>query len=119
MDIINKLGIILEDFGGGTYTVREIPVWIKPKQEKEFVEEILSHIMNDKKTEKYQFLDNIAKSLACKKSVKANEYLSQNQVDYILEDLEKCSNPYTCPHGRPIIIKYSKYEIEKWFKRVQ
>ena len=38
---------------------------------------------------------------------------------YILEDLEKCSNPYTCPHGRPIIIKYSKYEIEKWFKRVQ
>ena len=117
--IINKLGIILEEFGGGTYTVREIPVWIKPKQEKEFVEEILSHIMNDKKTEKYQFLDNIAKSLACKKSVKANEYLSQNQVDYILEDLEKCSNPYTCPHGRPIIIKYSKYEIEKWFKRVQ
>lgn len=119
MDIINKLGIILEDFGGGTYTVREIPVWIKPKQEKEFVEEILSHIMNDRKTEKYQFLDNIAKSLACKKSVKANEYLSQNQVDYILEDLEKCNNPYTCPHGRPIIIKYSKYEIEKWFKRVQ
>ena len=118
MELINRLGIILEEFGSNTFTVREIPVWIKPKQEKEFVEEILTHIMNDKKTEKYQFLDNIAKSLACKKSVRGNEYLSEMQVAYILEDLEKCDNPYTCPHGRPIIVKYSKYEIEKWFKRV-
>ena len=118
MDAISKLGIKLEDFGGGTYTVREIPVWIKPKQEKEFVEEIINHIINDRKSEKHQFLDSLAKSLACKKSVRGNEYLSQMQVEYILEDLEKCSNPYTCPHGRPIIVSYSKYEIEKWFKRV-
>ena len=118
MDVISKLGIKLEDFGGGTFTIREIPVWIKPKQEKEFVEEIINHIISDRKSEKYQFLDSLAKSLACKKSVRANEYLSQMQVEYILEDLEKCSNPYTCPHGRPIIVSYSKYEIEKWFKRV-
>ncbi len=118
MDDIRRLGIKLENFGGGTYTIREIPIWIKPNQEKEFVEEIIMQIVNGRKSEKYQFLDNIAKSLACKKSVRANEYLSEMQVEYLLENLENCANPYTCPHGRPIIIKYSKYEIEKWFKRV-
>jgi len=118
MDEINRLGIKLEDFGGGTFTIREIPIWIKPSQEREFVEEIVTQIINGKKNEKYQFLDSIAKSLACKKSVKANEYLSEMQVEFLLENLENCNNPYTCPHGRPIIIKYSKYEIEKWFKRV-
>lgn len=118
MDEINRLGIVLEDFGGGTYTIRQIPSWIKPNQEKEFVEEIITNIINSKKTERYQFLDNIAKNIACKKSVRGNEYLSAMQVEFLLENLENCENPYTCPHGRPIIIKYSKYEIEKWFKRV-
>lgn len=118
MSEINRLGIVLEDFGGGTYTIRQIPSWIKPNQEKEFVEEIITNIINSKKTERYQFLDNIAKSIACKKSVRGNEYLSAMQVEFLLENLENCENPYTCPHGRPIIIKYSKYEIEKWFKRV-
>lgn len=119
MDLINKLGIELEDFGGGTYTVRKVPIWLIKGKEKEFVEEIIIHIINDKKQEKYQFLDSIAKSLACKKSVKANDYLSKIEIDYLLEDLEKCEKPFTCPHGRPVIVKFSKYEIEKWFKRVQ
>lgn len=119
MDMINKLGIELEDFGGGTYTVRKVPIWLIKGKEKEFVEEIIIHIINDKKQEKYQFLDSIAKSLACKKSVKANDYLSKLEIEYLLEDLEKCEKPFTCPHGRPVIVKFSKYEIEKWFKRVQ
>lgn len=119
METINKLGIELEDFGGGTYTVRKVPIWLIKGKEEEFVEEIIIHIINDRKQEKYQFLDSIAKSLACKKSVKANDYLSKIEIDYLLEDLEKCEKPFTCPHGRPVIIKFSKYEIEKWFKRVQ
>lgn len=119
MEMINKLGIELEDFGGGTYTVRKVPIWLIRGKEKEFVEEIIIHIISDKKQEKYQFLDSIAKSLACKKSVKANDYLSKIEIDYLLEDLEKCEKPFTCPHGRPVIVKFSKYEIEKWFKRVQ
>ena len=118
MEAINKLGIELEDFGGGTYTVRKVPIWLFRGREKEFVEEIISQILADKKQEKYQFLDSLAKSLACKKSVKANDYLSKLEIDYLLEDLEKCEKPFTCPHGRPTIVKFSKYEIEKWFKRV-
>ncbi len=119
MDKINKLGITLDDFGGGSFIVRTIPLWINQNDINNYVETIISEIINDRRQDRMEFLDNMAKSMACKRSVKANEYLSSMQIDYLLEDLVKCTNPYTCPHGRPIIIKYSKYEIEKWFKRVQ
>ena len=98
--------------------VRQIPLWIKRGFEQEYVEEIIMQIIAGRKAEKYQFLDSLAKTLACKKSVRGNEYLSEMQIEYILEDLEKCENPFTCPHGRPTIMKYSKNEVEKWFKRV-
>lgn len=119
MDVIKSLGIELEEFGGGSYVVRSVPVWMAKNNVNEYVEEIINQIINNKKENKMQFLDNMAKSLACKKSVRGNEYLSNMQIEFLLDDLVKCSNPYTCPHGRPIIVKYSKYEIEKWFKRVQ
>lgn len=118
IDEINQLGIELEDFGGNSIIVRKIPVWIIKGREREFVEEIITQIIDNKKKEKHEFLDSVAKSLACKKSVKANDYLSRMEIEYLLEDLEKCDAPFTCPHGRPVIIKFDKYEIEKWFKRV-
>ena len=89
------------------------------KDIKDYVEEIIIQVINEKKSTKEAFLDNLSKSLACKRSIKANEFLSATQISYLLEDLIKCSNPYTCPHGRPIIIKHSKYQVEKWFKRIQ
>ena len=118
IEAINKLGIILEEFGSNNYVVRTIPTWIFRGKEKEFVEEIITHIIQGKKSTKAEFLNSLAKSLACKKSIKANEYHNQVEIEYMLDDLKNTSNPYTCPHGRPIIIKFDKYEIEKWFKRV-
>ena len=114
-----KLGIILEEFGGNTFIVRNVPVWMSKSNINEYVEEIITKVINNKKSSKIEFLDGLAKSLACKRSIKGNEFASKMQIEYLLEDLAKCKNPYTCPHGRPIMIKYSKYEIEKWFKRVQ
>jgi len=117
-ETLNKLGITIEDFGGGSYLVREVPIWIKKGNEKIFVEEIITQVINNKKKEKYEFLTSLAKSLACKKSIKGNEYHNQFEIEYLLEDLRRARNPYTCPHGRPVIVKFNKYEIEKWFKRV-
>jgi len=118
MEIIKNLGIILEEFGNNSFVVRTIPVWIFRGKEKEFVEEIITQIINGKKSTKTEFLNSLAKSLACKKSIKANEYHSVTEIEYLLEDLKNTNNPFTCPHGRPIIIKFDKYEIEKWFKRI-
>ncbi len=118
MELINDLGIVLEEFGNNSFVVRRIPIWIFRGKEKEFVEEIITQIISGRKSTKIEFLNSLAKSLACKKSIKANEYHSQIEIEYILDDLKNTSNPFTCPHGRPIIIKFDKYEIEKWFKRI-
>lgn len=118
-DIINSLGIDFEEFGETTFIIRTVPLWINQSIANDYIEDVFVKVINDKKTSKIEFLDNLAKSLACKRSIKGNEYISKTQVDFLLEDLIKCSNPYTCPHGRPITIKYSKYQVEKWFKRVQ
>ena len=115
----NKLGVVLEEFGGNTFIVRSVPIWMAKNNINEYVEEIIMQVINNKRSSKLDFLDHLAKSLACKRSIKGNEFVSKLQIEYLLEDLAKCKNPFTCPHGRPIMIKYSKYEIEKWFKRVQ
>ena len=117
-EIINKLGIDFDDFGSNAIVVRQIPIWIFRGREREFVEEIITKVLYDKAQDKIDFLDSLAKSLACKKSIKANEYHSSIEIEYLLEELAKTTNPFTCPHGRPVIVNVTKDEIEKWFKRI-
>ena len=117
-DELSHLGIDLEDFGGGTFIVRSLPAWMKRGNENEYVEMVVNNVINNKKSNRLEFLDNMAKSMACKRSIKGNEYISNEEVDALLNSLVKCNNPFTCPHGRPIIVRYSKQEIEKWFRRI-
>ncbi|MFA5543021.1 MAG: DNA mismatch repair endonuclease MutL [Bacilli bacterium] len=118
IDKISKLGIKIEDFGTGSYMIREVPIWFKRGYEQEYVEEIITKIINNNKLEKIDFLKEVSKGIACKKSIKGNEYHSKLEIQYLLEDLSNAKNPYTCPHGRPVIVKFSRSEIEKWFKRI-
>ena len=67
---------------------------------------------------KDKFLDSLAKMVSCKMSVKANEHLSMEEMEKLLDDLVKCDNPYNCCHGRPSIMKFTNYELEKMFRRV-
>ncbi|MDD3382196.1 MAG: DNA mismatch repair endonuclease MutL [Bacilli bacterium] len=115
---IKELGIEIENFGSGSFLVRQIPTWIIKNQEKEFVEEILTNLIANKKNSKIQFIEFVAKSLACKESLKANTYINSTEVDFLIQRLENCDNPHTCPHGRPTIISLNQKEIEKWFKRI-
>lgn len=118
LDEIEHLGIELEEFGSNSFNIRVIPNWIFRGREKEFFDQIIDDIIHSKKTEREEFLDSLAINLACKKSIKANDKLSKEEVIALLKDLEQTKNPYTCPHGRPIIVKLNKYELEKMFKRV-
>jgi len=115
---LSKIGVIIEDFGSGTFMVREVPIWFTRGMEKEFVEEIIFMFINNKKVTKAQFFDELAATLACKRSIKANQYLDKIHIEYLMEDLGKCEKPYSCPHGRPTIIKFSENEIQRWFKRI-
>lgn len=118
LEEIKNVGVIIEDFGSGTFMVREVPIWFTKGKEKEFVEDIIFEFINNKKVNKYQFFDDLAIMLACKRSIKANQFLDKIHIEYLMEDLGRCEKPYSCPHGRPTIVKFSTNEIERWFKRI-
>ena len=65
------------------------------------------------------FRDSIAKQISCKASIKANHQLSKVEIDTLMKNLDTCSNPFTCPHGRPTIIELSLHDLEKMFERIQ
>ena len=85
------------------------------KASREIIDKIL---FEGKNFDLERFNDSISASLACHASVKANTPLSIEEMENIIEKLSKCKNPYNCAHGRPSIINYSTYELEKLFKRV-
>ena len=115
---LEEIGFKFEDFGLNTIMIREHPAWLNENYLRDAILKIIDIIITKEKFVKEKFIDKIAITLACKLSIKANEYLSHEEMQNLLDRLIKTENPYTCPHGRPTIIKYSKYELEKLFKRV-
>ena len=116
-EIINNVGIFYEEFGQNSVVIRKHPKWLNPRYITESIRKILEIIITENDFSKEKFNEKIAITLACKMSIKANDYISLEEADKLLETLLKCDNPYTCPHGRPTIINYSYYELEKLFKR--
>lgn len=113
-----KLGITCEIFGTNTIIVRSIPTWIKVEYAEIYVRDIINHMMLLNSSPKAKVMDALAKSLSCKKSIKADTLIRIDEVNTLMKNLDSCKMPYTCPHGRPTLIKFSLYEIEKMFKRV-
>lgn len=118
-EMMEALGFKVEEFGINTIVIKSHPTWLKKGFEEENIRTIVDlMITNAKNFNKDKFLDSMAKMVSCKMSVKANERLSFEEMEKLLDDLVKCDNPYNCCHGRPSIMKYSNYELEKMFKRV-
>ena len=115
---LKRLGIVFEPFGRTTIVVREIPLWIPKNLEIEFISDIINHLINNQLVSKAVMYESLAKQLSCKKSIKANSSILDIEVNELLQNLKSCKMPYTCPHGRPTLVKISTYEIEKMFKRV-
>lgn len=113
-----KFGFEIEEFGGQSLVVRSIPVWAQKLDAKLIVETILHQIILDNKVDIGKLRESIAIMMSCKGSIKANQYINDYEIKELLQSLCYCEQPYTCPHGRPIIVKITKYEIEKLFKRV-
>lgn len=119
IDVLKNVGFKVEEFGINTFRVTEHPSWLKEGYEEESIRrifELVSEIKGD--FDRVKFNEKAAIRLACKMSVKANTNIGYNEQEELLNRLFKCEFPYTCPHGRPTIIKYPIYELEKMFKRV-
>lgn len=117
-ELLEEVGIHLESFGRHSYIVRGLPLWMKNIDEKIFIDEMIQEVLNNQSVDIVAMQEHAIATLACKASVKGNTYLTTQDMQTIVDNLMRCDNPYVCPHGRPTIIFYSDYEIEKLFKRV-
>lgn len=117
--VLDELGFKIEEFGINTLVIKAHPTWLTKNFEGDNLRSIIDLVITSGKNfNKDRFLDSLAKMVSCKMSVKANEHLSFEEMDKLLKDLVKCDNPYNCCHGRPSIMRFSGYELEKMFKRV-
>ena len=121
MEIVNKnmkqlkeLGFMLESFGGNSFVIREVPDLIRDRSPREIVKEIIDTLIKEGEVNnRADLVEEIIQYMACRSAVKAEERLSPEEMDSLVSDLMKVDNPYRCPHGRPIIMRLSKRDLEK------
>ncbi len=117
-DAFAGLGFTIESFGGNEYCIREVPANLYGIGERDLFMELLDVVSQENGTLDTEVIASKIATMACKMSIKGNQRVSLMEVEHLLDELMKLENPYQCPHGRPTIIKMSKYEIDKKFKRI-
>ncbi len=117
-EIFEQIGLEIESFGGNAIIINNIPIIFSDANIKDLFYTVLDSLKDINKSKLNLEIDKIIKK-ACVKSVKAGDKLHMLEAKKLIEDLKNTQNPYTCPHGRPVIIKMTKYEIERMFERIQ
>lgn len=115
--LLEEYGFKMEEFGINTIIVRSHPSWISDEVAEECIRKVVDIIITKEAFDFDLFVWRMAATMACRMSIKANDYISYDDQLFLLDTLRKCENPFTCPHGRPTIITYTKYDLEKLFKR--
>ena len=116
-DLFEKAGFMLEEFGENTIKLYGVPEICIDLETKELFMETLDEINTVARTAKQEKEEKFIATVACKAAVKANMALTEEEVDSLMDELLKLPNPFSCPHGRPTVIKMSKYDIERKFAR--
>lgn len=115
--VLKDQGLEVEEFGGNTIIIRTHPSWIPEDRSEDIIRRIIDMVIEKGSFDLDKFIWRMAATTACRMSVMANTYISKEEEEWILENIRYCENPFTCPHGRPTIITYTKYELERLFKR--
>lgn len=115
--ILSEMGFEVEPFGGNEYAVYGMPDNLVGADPMDLLDEILETAGERGRITPEAVYERAA-SMACKAAIKGNQHLSEVEATHLIADLVNLENPYTCPHGRPTMIKMTKYELEKKFKRV-
>lgn len=119
MSLLQQVGIHLEPYGNNTFILREHPIWMKEEEIESAVYEMCDMLLltNDVSVKKYRA--ELAIMMSCKRSIKANHILDDYSARHLLVQLSHCKNPYNCPHGRPVLVHFTKVDMEKMFRRIQ
>ena len=118
LDSLAEIGVFLEVFGDSAFIVREHPTWFPAGFEQEIIDELIEQVLNGNRADVKKLREDAAIMMSCKRSIKANHYLQKHDMEQLLSDLKRAEQPFTCPHGRPVIIHFRTYDVEKMFKRV-
>lgn len=115
---LQEIGFDIEKSGIKQYTVSRYPSWIKANNPEEDINDLIEFISQTDHFDVHKYREEMSIMMSCKQSIKANHYLDKKQMAALLTELGKCHSPYTCPHGRPVIIHMTTYEIERLFNRI-
>lgn len=119
MALLNEVGIFLEVYGHNTFILREHPIWMKEEEIASGVYEMCDMLLLTNEVSIKTYRAELAIMMSCKRSIKANHSLDDYSARNLLLQLAQCQNPYNCPHGRPVLINFSKADMEKMFRRIQ
>lgn len=118
-DLLAQVGIGLEPYGDNTFILREHPIWMKEDDIASGVYEMCDMLLLTDQVSLKQYRAELAIMMSCKRSIKANHALDDYSARHLLGQLAECDNPYNCPHGRPVLVNFSKSDMEKMFRRIQ
>ncbi|MED1666121.1 DNA mismatch repair endonuclease MutL [Brevibacillus laterosporus] len=121
LELLQSFGLDIEWFGNRTFLVRAHPQWFPQGSEVDIINELIQFVQEASENERVEvskMREKAAIMMSCKASIKANRYLTHAEMEALLNRLRQTTSPFTCPHGRPIAIHFSTYELEKMFKRV-
>ena len=119
LDDFLNIGFRLEQIGEKDFAIRELPLWAHIDDIDDIIYQILAMMIEKRTIDVMTFRDYICKQISCKSSIKANHRINIDEVNALIKGLNNCKNPYTCPHGRPTIIKFKPEDLEKMFERIQ
>ncbi len=117
IELFKSIGFEVETFGINSIIIRSHPYFLPKGYEERAIRKIIDIICEKEEFSKEKFVEKTAITLSCKMAIKANDVISLDEAEVLLNTLRKTENPFTCPHGRPTIITYTKYDLEKLFKR--
>lgn len=117
-DLLKNMGFEIDEFGINSIIIKSHPTWLTSGFEELQIKKILEAVtVREKNFDLARFNDHLAATLACKASIKANTETSLDEMETLIDDLRKCFNPFNCPHGRPTVVTFTNYDLEKLFKR--
>ncbi len=117
-NILENMNFEIEEFGINSVIIKRHPTWLPRGYEEESIRKIIETVINyENKFDLEKFNEAVATMMSCKLAIKANEFVSEEEIEELLNSLKQCENPFNCPHGRPTIIFHSNYDLEKMFKR--
>jgi len=119
MPLLNQVGIYLEPYGNNTFILREHPIWMKEEEIESAVYEMCDMLLLTNEVSVKTYRAELAIMMSCKRSIKANHALDDYSARDLLVQLAQCKNPYNCPHGRPVLVNFTKSDMEKMFRRIQ